>query len=88
MFCGNTDIHLQRFCLQIQIALLLFLYFVQDVESVWLARDAARELGGTRAVNCKSGKDRTAMEIALSFTHVSARAASYQGRGGEGRFLF
>ena len=42
----------------------------KDVESVWLVRDATRELGGSRAVNCKSGKDRTAMEIAISFTQV------------------
>lgn len=43
----------------------------KDVASIWLVRDVARELGGARAVNCKSGKDRTAMEIAISFTQVS-----------------
>lgn len=42
----------------------------KDVEAVWLVRGAVHELGGVRGINCKSGKDRTAMEIALSFTQV------------------
>ncbi|GAX76742.1 hypothetical protein CEUSTIGMA_g4189.t1 [Chlamydomonas eustigma] len=45
----------------------------KDVDSVWLVRDTTRELGGVRGVNCKSGKDRTAMEIALSFTQEASR---------------
>lgn len=31
---------------------------------------SVRELGGVHGINCKSGKDRTAMEIAISFTQV------------------
>lgn len=42
----------------------------KDVVSIWLVREAVRQLGGCRAVNCKSGKDRTASELAISFTQV------------------
>lgn len=42
-------------------------------ESIWLVRDAVKALGGARAVNCKSGKDRTAMEMALSFSMEAIR---------------
>ena len=41
-------------------------------------RVATRELGGFRAINCKSGKDRTAMEIAISFTQVGALAREHR----------
>ncbi|KAJ9515956.1 hypothetical protein QJQ45_016863 [Haematococcus lacustris] len=40
----------------------------KDVEAVWLVRRATAECGGVRAVNCKSGKDRTALELALSLS--------------------
>ena len=40
----------------------------KDVKSIWLVRDTVKALGGARAVNCKSGKDRTAMELSLSFS--------------------
>jgi len=46
----------------------------KDTESIWLVRRAAKELGAVRAINCKSGKDRTAMEIAISFTQEAAEA--------------
>ena len=48
----------------------------KDVESIWLVRDAVKGLGGVRGVNCKSGKDRTAMEISLLFSIEAGRELS------------
>jgi hypothetical protein len=37
-------------------------------------RRAAAALGGVRAVNCKSGKDRTAVDVSLAFTEAAVAA--------------
>lgn len=37
-------------------------------------RRAVSELGGVRAVNCKSGKDRTALELSISFVQEAVAA--------------
>ncbi|MEW5309099.1 MAG: hypothetical protein WDW38_001009 [Sanguina aurantia] len=53
----------------------------KDVESFWLIRTACKEVGIGRAVNCKSGKDRTALELSISLTQetIAAGLASPDG---------
>ncbi|KAG1660815.1 hypothetical protein FOA52_010240 [Chlamydomonas sp. UWO 241] len=51
----------------------------KDAECVALVRNAARELGGCRSVNCKSGKDRTGAELALAMRDEAARQLQLSG---------
>jgi len=47
---------------------------VKDVHAISLVRRAVAELGGVRGVNCKSGKDRTALELAQSLSQDAVEA--------------
>jgi hypothetical protein len=53
------------------VSITLQVLFTLCADAYWAllqVRQATAEVGGTRAVNCKSGKDRTALELALSFS--------------------